>query len=134
MKSLVSNGGKSNGRGRLRPSKIVRLSQLSAFRQLLVRLCQATNYGSIHRLEIRDSEPVFNPPPLVLVELKLDAEERARPEVELVDFNLSDEVVRLMDRLDELRNAMIECIEVRAGIPRRVIVECRLMEAHDDIG
>jgi hypothetical protein len=107
---------------------------LSAFRQLLVRLCQATNYGSIHHLEIRDSEPVFNPPPLVLVELKLDAEERARPEVELVDFNHSDEVVRLMDRLDELRNAMIECIEVRAGIPRRVIVERRLMEAHDDIG
>ena len=40
----------------------IRFSQLSVPRQALVRLCQATNYGQIHHLEIRDSDPVLNPP------------------------------------------------------------------------
>ena len=48
----------------------IRFSQLSVPRQALVRLCQATNYGQIHHLEIRDSDPVLNPPPLMLADIK----------------------------------------------------------------
>jgi len=128
MKSLDSYSGKSNGDGRVGPSKTVRLSQLPPSRQLLVRLCQTINYGSIYRLEIRDSEPAFDPQPRVLVELKLDAEELKRPEVGLMDFKLRDEVWRLMDQFDELRNGVVERIEVRAGIPYRVLFEARLGE------
>lgn len=99
-----------------------RFSELSTSRQLLLRLCQRVNYGFIRDLEIRDSEPVFSPPPLVLMDVKLDAVEAVRPEIQLADFALCQEVYRLFELLDKLENAMIERIDVRAGVPRRATV------------
>ena len=106
-------------------SGLRRFFHLSVSRQALVRLCQATNYGSIRNLEVRDSEPVFRPPPVVAVDVKLDGDDGPRREIALTDFVLRDEVCRLMDRLDELKNATIERIEVRAGIPRRIVFKSR---------
>ncbi len=105
-----------------------RFRQLSAPRQALVRLFQTVNFGRIEDLEIRRSEPAFNPAPLVLLDLKLDTEEGPRPEHALTDFVLCDEVRRLMARLDEIENGCIQRIEVRAGIPRRLIVEAQALE------
>jgi hypothetical protein len=107
----------------------LRFSQLSAPRQVLVRLCQSINFGQICSLEVRDCDPVFNPPPQVLVDVKLDSDEGLRPEINLPDFVLPAEVCRLMDRLDRLKNATIERVEVRAGIARRVVFRARLAEA-----
>jgi hypothetical protein len=98
----------------------LRFSQLSTQRQALVRLCQALNYGLIQNLEVRDSEPVFSPPPVVAVEVKLDVDECPRPEVGLADFALSGELLRLMAQLEEIQNGVIDKLEVRAGIPRRL--------------
>lgn len=97
-----------------------RFSQLSPPRRALVRLCQAINYGQIHHLEIRDGDPVLSPPPLVLIEVKLD-DEVPRPEVDLPDFELCNEVRQLIGQLQELKTGIIERIEVRAGIPRRIV-------------
>ena len=60
-----------------------RLSELSAPRQALVRLCQSVNFGQIRGLEVRDSDPVFSPPPEVLFEVKLDSDVVSRPEIDL---------------------------------------------------
>lgn len=109
--------------------KTLRFSQISAPRQVLVRLCQSVNFGQICSLEVRDSDPVFNPPPQVLVDVKLDSDEELRPEINLIDFALPAEVCRLLDRLDKLKNATIERVEVRAGIARRVVFRVRLTEA-----
>jgi hypothetical protein len=38
-------------------------------------------------------------------------------------------VRRLMARLDQLQNGRIERIEVRSGIPRRIVIERSLREA-----
>jgi len=108
--------------------KALRLSDLSTPRQRLVRLCQTTNYGHIQRLDVKDSEPIFASEPLVSVEVKLDVDEVARREVELVDFALPDEMCRLMARLDEIQNGVIERIEVRAGVPRRIVFRLRALE------
>lgn len=108
-------------------SSLCRFSQLSASRQALVRLWQATNYGQIHHLEIRGGDPVLNPPPLILADIKLDSDEEPRSEVELTDFVLRDEIRRLMAWLDELKDGTIERIEVRAGIPRRMVFESRTL-------
>jgi hypothetical protein len=35
----------------------------------------------------------------------------------------------LMSRLDELKNGTIERLEVRAGIPRRLLFQARLLDA-----
>ena len=102
---------------------ITRFSQLSGPRQALVRLCQALNFGLVHSLDVRGGDPIFESNPLVLYDLKLDTDEGPRPEMATGDFELSQEVRRLLLKLDELQDGWIERIEVRAGIPRRVAVE-----------
>jgi len=111
------------------PRRFPRLSELSAPRQALVRLCQAIDYGQILGLQVRDREPLFNPAPALLRDIKLDAECGDRPESELADFALCSEVCRLFERLDQLHTGCIQRVEVRAGIPRRVLIESRLTEA-----
>ena len=57
----------------------------------------------------------------MLRDLKLDSDEGPRPELALVDFVLSNEVLRLARHLDEMKIGIIRRVEVRAGIPRRII-------------
>jgi hypothetical protein len=92
-----------------------RFSQLTAPRQALVRLLQSVNFGYLECLEVRSGEPVFNPAPTAFVEVKLDTGNEPRPEVDLMDFELGNEVIRLMEQLDELGNGNIERIDVRYG-------------------
>jgi hypothetical protein len=99
------------------------LLELSSPRQALVRLCQTLNYGSVESLMVRGSEPVFEPLPLIVIDLKLDSEELRRQELGLADFELCDEIRRLMNRINELKDGTIRRLEVRAGIPRRVVLE-----------
>lgn len=108
-------------------SKPLRLSDLSPARQALVRLCQALNHGSIEDLEVRHSEPVFDPWPVTLRDVKLNSDEEPRPEITLADFVVSDEVLRLMSLLDEMKCGTVWHIEVRAGIPRRMLVESQVL-------
>jgi len=110
------------------PSRPLRLSELSPERQKLIRLCQSTNFGSIRGLDIRQGQPLFDPPPILLIDLKLDGDDPPRPEINLNDFGLSQEVVRLMNRFDELVNTTIDILEVRAGIPRRVVFRAEFGE------
>jgi hypothetical protein len=91
-----------------------------------VRLCQNINFGQIQDLHVRNSELVWDPAPTVLSEIKLDIEEAPRPESELPDFKLSSQIQRLMHRLDQLTDGRIERIEVREGIPRRLVLTSRL--------
>ena len=84
-----------------------RFSQLSASRQALVRLCQDLNFGQILDLLVRNAEPIWNPGPTVLSEVKLDFEETPRPEGTLPDFRLSSQVRRLMRQLDQIRDGKI---------------------------
>ncbi len=102
---------------------MLRLSQLSTPRQALVRLFQSITFGYVEGLEIRAAEPVFNPAPIVFQEVKLDSVNQPTPETDLPDFELRTEIIRLMDELDQLRDGVVERIDVRYGIPRRAVVE-----------
>jgi hypothetical protein len=64
---------------------------------------------------------VFDAPARILFDLKLDGEDRPRPESALLDFDLCAEVLRLMERLEEVATGTIESIEIRAGLPRRIV-------------
>ena len=101
-------------------SKPLRLSDLSFARQALVRLCQDVNFGQILDLRVGNAEPIWNPGPTILSEVRLDIEEAPRPEGGLPDFKLSSEIQRLMCQLDQLKDGRIEKIEVRGGVPRRL--------------
>ncbi len=105
------------------PSDSPRFSQLSASRQALVRLCQSTNYGHIRYLTVRDHEPVFSDDCLVLVDVKLNSEENSHQGANQDDFFLCAEIVRLMALLDTISQSKISELEIRAGIPRRIVLE-----------
>src|SRR5260370_40318240 len=94
------------------PVPIRRFSQLSAPRQAFVRLCQSINFGEIRGLVVQDSEPMFNPSPMVLIDLLLEVAQEARQEIDLSDVVLRAGVCRFLDCLDELKNAEIERIDV----------------------
>lgn len=110
-------------------ARVPRLSELSAPRQALVRLCQSIDFGQIVGLQVHDGEPVFSPAPTIVLDVKLDAAPQGRPESELEDFALRDEVCRLLAQIDAMKEGRVDRIEVRAGIPRRIAIECRLTEA-----
>jgi hypothetical protein len=58
-----------------------------------------------------------------LVDVKLDQDENPRAEVNMPDFELCREVQRLLDQLKQIENGEIERIEIRAGIPRRLVFQ-----------
>jgi len=102
----------------------LRLSDISAARQGLVRLCQDIAYGQVVGTIVKGGDPVLDPPPTILIDVKLDAvADEPRVEAGLADFVLRGEVVRLLSRLDELRDGVVDRIEVRAGLPRRMIIK-----------
>ena len=99
----------------------LRFSELSAARQAFIRRCQELDHGTIRVLEVHDGEPVFGPSTEVLHDLKLDGDRVPRPELDLADFVGPREVRRLISMLDAFRNGIIDCVEVRTGVPRRII-------------
>jgi hypothetical protein len=107
----------------------LRFSQLSAPRRALLRACQAINHGTIENLEVRNSEPMLDPLPVMLKDVKLDLDDGPRPELALHDFVVSGEVSRLMRLLDEMKCGTLRRVEVRAGIPRRIVLESQVLGA-----
>jgi hypothetical protein len=104
-----------------------RFTQLSPARQALVRVLQAVNFGELQGIPVRDGDPIFDDTSLVILDTKLDKEDVPRPERHLTDFALTAEMLRLMSWLDEFKNGTIQRLEVRAGIPRRLVLGSRLL-------
>lgn len=99
------------------------MEDLSPARQRLLRLFQAINFGRVEELEIRSGEPQFSPAPRVFVELKLDADDGSRPESRLSRFPLRSQVERFFTQLARLDEGTVEVIEVRHGLPFRMVIE-----------
>jgi hypothetical protein len=90
---------------------------LTPARKRLVELMQKIGFGRIEGLVIRRGEPVFDPPPIVVHDIKFDGENRSRPPVEVDDFVLKKQVIHLFAALDRVRNGTVEKLEVKDGLP-----------------
>jgi hypothetical protein len=102
-------------------------SSLSTPQKRLLEILQKVNYGRVEDLSIRGGEPMFNPPPRIVRDVKLGAADNgARPELESADFALKREHVELFESLRRLGDGAIEAIEIKAGLPFRLIIEERL--------
>jgi len=86
-------------------------------------LFQTINFGRVEELEIRKGEPEFSPPPRVFVELKLDAADGPRPETRLDRFAVRSQVERFFTQIARLSQGTVEVIEVRHGLPFRMVIE-----------
>jgi hypothetical protein len=96
---------------------------LSPSRRRLLELMQQYNFCRIENIEIRDGQPVFEPPPRVIQDIKLGAENGPRPELEKDDFLLRAPIIELFEHLNKLGDGRIALIEVKFGLPFRLTVE-----------
>jgi hypothetical protein len=88
----------------------------------LVELMQRVNFGRIESLVLANGEPVFEPPPRLIREFKFPGENGPRPELDAADFQLKSQVVELFHHFDQIRDGTINAIEVKHGLPFRMMV------------
>ena len=98
-------------------------ASLSAPRRRLLEIMQRLNFGRIDDLEIRNGDPVFNPVPRIVQDIKLGGENSQRPELRNADFVLKSEVAEFFDHLSRLGNGSVESIEVKYGLPFKLAIE-----------
>jgi len=100
----------------------VTLASLPPAGERLVKLMQEVNFGYVEGLPFRDGEPVFDPPPRVVREVKFCAENGPRPEAGRQDFALKAQVRELFAHLEALGSGVICRLEVKHGLPFRMTV------------
>lgn len=95
---------------------------LSPARRRLVELLQHVNFGRIEDLNVFEGEPVFDPPPRVMREIKFGGDNGPRAEAAAIDFALKSQVVELLQCLDRIGDGTIDVLEVKHGLPFRMTV------------
>jgi hypothetical protein len=99
-------------------------SSQSPARQALIDVMQNLNFGRIENLLVCQGEPVFNPtPPRIVRDIKLGGENGARPEATISDFALKTQVTELFEHLRHLGDGSVRVIEVKHGLPFRLVIE-----------
>lgn len=84
---------------------------------------QEVNFGTVEGLAIQGGEPVFNPRPRIMREVKFGGQNGPRPEVGKHDFALKGEVLELFAQIEAMRDGVIRSIEVRYGLPFKMTIE-----------
>lgn len=99
---------------------------LSPQRKQLLEEMQYINFGRIKDLFIQDGEPFFNQNTRIVRDIKYGGKNDPRPELNIRDFALKDEVVEFFKELDRFKEGRIECIVIKHGLPFQMSVEERL--------
>lgn len=97
--------------------KARRASQLSPNCQLLMRLMQEVGFGIIEGLVVRDGEPVMQPPPRIVHQIKFAGDAGPRPERNLSDFELKRAMIRFFDEIQRIQDGVIDRVEIKHGLP-----------------
>ena len=99
------------------------LSGHSPARQKILRLMQENPFSRIEQLAVTNGQPQFDPATKIIAEHKFGANDGPRREAELADFVLKKEHVDLFRQFDEIGSGVILTLEVRGGMPFRMIRE-----------
>ena len=109
------------GEGRHSNSRLSKQG-LSPCRQQLLESMQHINFGRLEGLKVTNGEPVFDPAPRKQFDIKFGGDNGPRPELCSDDFLLKQQVVELFNFFDELQNGVIDVLEIKHGLPFRMIV------------
>ena len=102
-----------------RGDPLLSLRNLSSNRAGLLRLMQDLQFGRIESLNVARGEPVFDPYPRVVREVKLGMRDGVKATSQ-EDFLLKAEVRELFVELAAIGDGVIDRIEVRHGLPFRL--------------
>jgi hypothetical protein len=98
------------------------LGALSESRRRLLEEMQQRGFGRFERLLVRNGDPVLDPLPPILTEVKFGGENGPRPERTLRDFQLKSQVIEMFQQFDELRDGMVAVLEFKHGLPFRMVI------------
>ena len=85
---------------------------------------QRINFGRIEGLSIRRGEPVFEPAPRIIQDIKIcGGENGPMAEVARDDFALKSQVVEMFEHLSRLDEGSVAVIHVQHGLPCRLTIE-----------
>lgn len=101
----------------------VQYQDVPAARKHLLRVMQENPFSRIDNLTIVNGDPVFAPATKIIAEHKFGANDGPRREAELADFVLKKEHVDLFSQFDVIGSGVILTLEVRGGLPFRMIRE-----------
>ncbi len=97
---------------------------LSTERRRLVEVMQDLNFGRIEGVAVRDGEPVWDPAPRTLRDIRLRKSRGPHRMRGAPEFTLRAEVVELLEFFDRERSLLIETLDVQHGLPHRMVVAC----------
>ncbi len=101
----------------------VTLSSLPPEGRGLVALMQYMNFGRIEELKVLKGLPVLNPVPRLFREIKLGGENGPHAKGALGEFLVRAEVRELLGVLTQMGEGVILLIEVRYGLPVKMVYE-----------
>lgn len=87
-----------------------------AWRELLA-LFQRLSFGRIEHLVVRGGEPVIDPPPRPIHEVKFGGENGPRQEAGLVEFTLKAQHLDLIQRVRDLGDGVVTKLTFKHGLP-----------------
>lgn len=104
---------------------------ISTESRILVATIRDLHFGRIENLVIRDGEPSFYPaPPRIVQDIKIgdnkelvDVRHRNRPELTCPDSVPEIHMAELLTHLRSLADESITTIDVRHGLPFRLLIE-----------
>ena len=89
----------------------------------LVELMRRIAFGRIERLRVINGSPTFEPMPRIVREVKLGGERAGEALARPSDFTPKQAVVDLLAELNTIGNGVVAMIEVRHGLPCRLVLE-----------
>ena len=104
------------------PEPVTKAALTPAKRQL-IELLQTLNFGRLEELRIRHGEPVLEPRPRVVHEIKFGADNGPHAMRATEDFVLKAAVREFLAQLAVRPNGTIRWLEVRHGLPCRMAFE-----------
>ena len=97
-------------------------SGLSMSRRQLIELMQDINFGRLESLRVSNADPLFDPMPEIVREVKFGSENGPRPERHTEDFTLKSQIVEMFEHLDQIRDCHVESLEIKHGLPFRMLI------------
>ena len=100
-------------------------SSLKSSQCRLVELIQQINFGLIDRLQVRDGQPVLDPPPRIVQKVKLGGDGDRGPVTTSEDYLLKSQVIELLATIAGINDGEVLRIEVKHGLPFSMEIEHR---------
>lgn len=89
----------------------------------LLSVMSALGFGRLEYVQIRNGEPVLDPGPMIVRDVKFGVQDGARPKTTSGDFELKQQVAELFEYTRSVDVGEIRALEVRHGLPFAMEVE-----------